>query len=68
MGDREFILQAVKLRGSALQYAPQEFKGDREVVTEAFRYKTSTLRHAAEEFKGDKEFMTELAGKHGHAS
>ena len=54
--DREVVLEAVKERSSALQYASDTLKADREFVLEAVRSGGRyALEYASEELQNDPE-------------
>eukprot|EP00971_Amphidinium_carterae_P251838 5000174-Amphidinium_carterae.1 len=57
MGSRESVLEAVRLRGFALEDLGAAWRSDREVVLEAVREHGDALQFAAEAFKGDREIV-----------
>ena len=61
--DREFVLEAVKQHGLALEYAAESLKADCEVVLEAVRQNGGALRFAAEELRNDEELQKIAAGQ-----
>ena len=56
-GDREFLMEAVKQNGHALEYASAELKGDREIVMAAVKQNGDALEYASDELKGDEELQ-----------
>ena len=55
--DREKMLEAVKNKGYALNYANDTLKADREFVLEAVRIDGSALQFASEELQNDPELQ-----------
>jgi hypothetical protein len=53
--NKEFVLEAVRKNGSALEYASKELRGDKEVVLEAVKQDGLALNYAREELRNDKE-------------
>lgn len=62
--DKEFVLDVVRKKGEALQYADY-FKQDKEVVLEAIRNNAFALGYADELAKSDKEIVLEAVNKNG---
>ena len=46
---KEEVLEAIKLDGSALQYASDKLRNDREIVLEATRWNWKPLRYAGDD-------------------
>ena len=65
--DKEFVLEAVRIDGNALQYASDKLKNDREVVLEAVKEKVFALQFASDELKNDKEFVLEALKSNPYA-
>ena len=59
ISDHQFMLEAVKQDGRALEYASEELRGDREVVLEAVKQDEfgSTLQYASPELRGDLQMI-----------
>ena len=55
--DKEFILEAVKLNGLALEYADDNLRKDKEVVLAAVQQNGQALRFASYEKKNDTEVV-----------
>eukprot|EP00971_Amphidinium_carterae_P192168 3812887-Amphidinium_carterae.1 len=66
-GDRDFMMEAVRVEGCALQYAAEELQGDRDLVREAVRADGFTLKYATEEFRGDRDLVMEAVRQNGFA-
>ncbi len=60
--DREYVLEAIRKSGWALQFADESLKADREVVLEAVRQNGHALEYAAKELQKDKELKKIVAG------
>ncbi len=54
-----FMLQLVKRKPAALQYASAELKGDREIVMEAVKQCGCALHYASAQLQGDREIVME---------
>ena len=65
--EKQRVMDRVAQDGSALQYAPAEFKGDREIVLAAVAKNGFALRYAAAELKGDRKFVLAAVAQNCHA-
>ena len=69
--DRDFVLEAVKLNGQALEFAPDEFRNDPEIVKTAMvnnRFEPSLpFLYASNRLRMDKEFVIEAVNIDGLA-
>ena len=67
--DKEFVLEAVKSSGEALEYASKELQNDKEVVLEAIKSNgyDIALKYASEDLRGDKEVVMEAVKQCGEA-
>ena len=66
MEHREFVLEAIRLRGTALEHAPL-FQADREVVLAAVEQDGFALRYAAAELLSDAEIVLAAVRRDGWA-
>jgi hypothetical protein len=66
-GDREVVLAAVQLDGSALEYASAELQADREVVLAAVQQIGSALRSASAELQANREVVLAAVQQNGDA-
>ena len=64
---KAFMLQAVRIWGSALSLADKTLKRDRELVLEAVRHYGWALRDADTALRGDRDVVTEAVCRHGAA-
>ncbi|WP_302162507.1 DUF4116 domain-containing protein [uncultured Fusobacterium sp.] len=62
--DKEVVLEAVKVCGSNLEYAPQ-FVSDREVVLSAVKSDGLAIEFSSKRFTDDKEIMLEAVKENG---
>lgn len=58
-GDRDVVLEAVRLRGETLRFASDDVKGNREVVGEAVRESWHAFQYASEALRGDPDIALE---------
>jgi CxxC motif-containing protein len=49
--NKEFMMEAVKIKPATLQYASEEMKNDKEIVLEAVKMSPYTLKFASEELQ-----------------
>jgi len=66
--EKDFVLQMVKMQGSALQYAHTSLTADEEVVTAAILNKGSALQYAANQFKANKDVALAAVTNEGGAA
>lgn len=59
-GDKDIMLEMVKLRDWVLQFASEELKNDQEIVLKAMKQNAFSLMEAPEIFQEDKFFLTLL--------
>lgn len=65
MNSKEFICQAIAIRGSSLYYAPDKFKKDKEIALIAAKQKDFTLEVVDESLRKDKEVVLAAAKQCG---
>jgi len=59
--DKEFILDLVRKKGWALQYASERLKSDKEVVLEAVNRTKWSIKFANKKLKKDKVFLNSIS-------
>lgn len=57
-GDKELVLEAVRLRGDTLQFASVGVQGDKDVVRAAVEQAWESLQYASEDCRGDRALAT----------
>ena len=65
--NKEYMLEAVKHDGYALQYASKTLQNDKEIVLEAIKEDHRALKCASDELKNNKEFILEAVKRNGFA-
>lgn len=55
--NRDFVLEAVNIKGSALKYVSKELKSDKEIVISAIKNNSSAFQFASPLLQGDKEII-----------
>ena len=55
--NRDFVLEAVNIKGIALKYVSTELKSDKEIVISAIKNNSSAFQFASPQLQGDKEII-----------
>eukprot|EP00933_Yihiella_yeosuensis_P067214 TRINITY_DN71938_c0_g1_i1.p1 TRINITY_DN71938_c0_g1~~TRINITY_DN71938_c0_g1_i1.p1 ORF type:complete len:383 (+),score=79.03 TRINITY_DN71938_c0_g1_i1:77-1225(+) len=67
LADRDLVLEAVRWKGTQLQYAAESLRGDRDIVLEAVRQDWQALEFATEGPRSDREIILEGMKQTGEA-
>ena len=65
--ERDFLLEALKQSGCALEYASDDLKADPVVVLEALKQNWLALEYASNDLKADRDFMLAAVKQYGGA-
>jgi hypothetical protein len=63
--NRDIVLEVVRSKGQALEYASKLLKADREIVLEAVKKNGLALKYASESLKADRELVKESVKNNG---
>lgn len=64
-GDKDFVLEAVKRNGNALQYASTTLQDDDDIVLQAVEQDGQTVNFASIKLQSNEIFMTEATNQEG---
>ena len=63
--DKDFVLKAVKKKGSSIDYADASLKNDKEIVISAIRQDSFAIDYIGDDIKKDKDVLLEIIAQKG---
>mgnify|MGYP006264162515 FL=1 len=63
--DKDFVLKAVKKKGSSIDYADASLKNDKEIVISAIKQDSFAIDYIGDDIKKDKDVLLEIIAQKG---
>ena len=63
--DKDFVLKAVKKKGSSIDYADASLKNDKEIVISAIKQSSFAIDYIGDDIKKDKDVLLEIIAQKG---